>query len=52
MGEVDEPGEVEWQGGGLYLMMVVVMMVVMVVVYVYEMTDVTGLEHIVKCRVQ
>ena len=32
--------------------MMVVMLMVVVVVYVCEMTDVTGLEHIVKCRVQ
>ena len=34
------------------VLVVVVVMVVVVVVYVCEMTDVTGLEHIVKCRVQ
>ena len=33
-------------------MVLVVVVMVVVVVYVCEMTDVTGLEHIVKCRVQ
>ena len=36
----------------MLVVVVMMMMMVLVVVYVCEMTDVTGLEHIVKCRVQ
>ena len=36
----------------MLLLLVVVLVVLVVVVYVCEMTDVTGLEHIVKCRVE
>ena len=36
----------------MVVVMMVMVVVVLVLVYVCEMTDVTGLEHIVKCRVQ